>query len=213
VHPVVCMITNRRRLGERGEDALIRRVAAAARAGIHMIQIRERDMPDGALLALVTQAVNAVRGTRTRILVNDRVDVALAAGAHGVHLRGDSAPARRVRAVTPPSFLIGRSVHNRDEIVQVAAEGAVDYLLFGTVFDTTSKPNHPSAGLGGLTDAVTAAPRLPVLAIGGMTLDTVGQLPRTGCAGFAAIGQFTDVPESDIARTVTASLRAWDNQR
>ncbi|HVQ16156.1 MAG TPA: thiamine phosphate synthase [Vicinamibacterales bacterium] len=213
MHPVVCMITDRRRLGERAEVALIRRVAAAARAGIHMIQIRERDMPDGALLVLVTQAVEAVRGTRTRILVNDRVDVALAAGAHGVHLRGDSAPARRVRKVTPPSFLIGRSVHARDEIVQANAEGDVDYLLFGTVFDTTSKPNRPSAGLTGLTDAVSAAPRLPVLAIGGMTLDSVVQLPHTGCAGFAAIGQFADVPESDIARTVMAALAAWDNQR
>lgn len=207
------MITNRRRLGERAEDALIRRVAAAARAGIHMIQIRERDMPDGALLVLVTQAVEAVRGTRTRILVNDRVDVALAAGAHGVHLRGDSAPARRVRKVTPPSFLIGRSVHARDEIAQVAAEGDVDYLLFGTVFDTTSKPNRPSAGLAGLAYAVSAAPRLPVLAIGGMTLDSVVQLPDTGCAGFAAISQFADVPENDMARTVTAALRAWDNRK
>ena len=75
-------------------------------------------MPDGALLSLVTQAVEAVRGTRTRILVNDRVDVAIAAGAHGVHLRGDSAPARRVRRVAPPAFLIGRSVHARDEIAQ-----------------------------------------------------------------------------------------------
>lgn len=213
MHPVVCMITDRRRLGDGAEDALIRRVAAAARAGIHMIQIRERDLPDGALLSLVTRAVDAVRGTRTRILVNDRVDVALAAGAHGVHLRGDSAPARRVRTVTPPSFLIGRSVHARDEIAQAAAEGAVDYLLFGTVFDTTSKPHRPAAGLAGLADAVSTAPRLPVLAIGGMTLETIVQLPGAGCAGFAAIGQFADVPESDIARTVTAALAAWDNQR
>ena len=75
------MISDRRRLGERAGDALIRRVALAARAGIHLIQIRERDMPDGELLSLVMQAVEAVRGTRTRILVNDRVDVAIAAAA------------------------------------------------------------------------------------------------------------------------------------
>ena len=95
MHPVVYMITDRRRLGERAGAALIRRVAAAARAGMHLIQIRERDMSDGELLTLVMQAVEAVRGTRTRILVNDRVDVAMVAGAHGVHLRADSAPARR----------------------------------------------------------------------------------------------------------------------
>ena len=213
MHPVVCMITDRRRLGGGADDALIRRVAAAARAGIHLIQVRERDMPDGQLLSLVTQAVEAVRGTRTRILVNDRVDVAIAAGAHGVHLRGDSAPARRVRAVAPPAFLIGRSVHNRDEIARVCAEGDVDYLLFGTVFETASKPNRPEAGVAGLADAVHAARGVPVLGIGGMTLDTVGQLHHTGCAGFAAIGQFANVPENDMARTVTAALAAWDNQR
>jgi len=213
VHPVVCMITDRRRLGERAEAALIQRVAAAARAGIHLVQIRERDMADGELLTLVVHAVEAVRGTRTRILVNDRVDVAIAAGAHGVHLRSDSAPARRVRHVAPPAFLIGRSVHARDEIVQVCAEGDVDYLLFGTVFETASKPDRPQAGVAGLAAAVDAAKGVPVLGIGGMTLDTVGQLHHTGCAGFAAIGQFADVPESDVARTVTAALSAWDNQR
>lgn len=213
MHPVVYMITDRRRLGERAGAALIRRVAAAARAGMHLIQIRERDMSDGELLTLVMQAVEAVRGTRTRILVNDRVDVAMVAGAHGVHLRADSAPARRVRRVAPPSFLIGRSVHTRDEISQVCAEGDVDYLLFGTVFETASKPNLPQAGVAGLADAVDAAKGVPVLGVGGMTLDTVGQLHQTGCAGFAAIGQFADVPEHDIPRTVTAALGAWDNQR
>lgn len=101
MNPVVCMITDRRRLGERAEAALIRRVAAAAQAGIHLIQIRERDMADGELLTVVERAVEAVRGTRTRILVNDRVDIAMAAGAHGVHLRGDSAPARRVHQGGP----------------------------------------------------------------------------------------------------------------
>lgn len=211
--PVVCMITDRRRLGEHPEAALIRRIAAAARAGIHLIHVRERDMADGALLSLVTQAVEAVRGTRTRILVNDRIDVAMAAGAHGVHLRGNSPPAPRVRAVAPPSFLIGRSVHTRDEIAQVCADGDVDYLLFGTVFETASKPHGQQAGVTGLADAVHAAKGVPVLGVGGMTLDTVGPLHRTGCAGFAAIGQFADVPEDDMARTVTAALRAWDNQR
>ena len=105
----------------------------------------------------MVRAVAAVRGTRARILVNDRPDVALAAGAHGVHLRGDSAPARRVRAAVPPSFLIGRSVHSLDEIAQVSDEGSVDYLLFGTVFATASKPDRPASGIAGLAEAVNAA--------------------------------------------------------
>ena len=205
------MVTDRRRLGARGEEALIRRVGLAARAGIHLIQIRERDMADGALLALVRQAVSAVRGTRARVLVNDRVDVALAACAHGVHLRSDSVPAARARAVTPPGFLIGRSLHTRDEVVTMSAEGLVDYVLFGTVFSTTSKPNQAAAGAAGLRDAAIAARGLPVLAIGGVTTENTRQLAGTGCSGFAAIGQFADGPEEELAATVTAALAAWEN--
>jgi thiamine-phosphate diphosphorylase len=213
VHPVVCMITDRRRLGDSPERALIRRIAAAARAGVHLVQIRERDMAGRALLTLVTQAVEAVRGTRARVLVNDRLDVALAAGAHGVHLRGDSVPASRVRAMAPAAFLIGRSVHARDEIVRVVEEGAVDYLLFGTVFETASKPDRVAVGVVGLTEAVRAAARLPVLAVGGITVESVGRLAGTGCSGFAAIGQFADGPEDRLAATVTAALGAWENPR
>jgi len=213
VQPVVCLITDRRRLGSSPEAAVIRRIAIAARAGVHLIQVRERDMPDGALLTLVRQAVDAVRGTRARVLVNDRLDVALAAGAHGVHLRGDSVPALRVRAVTPATFLIGRSVHARDEIVRVAEEGAVDYLLFGTVFETASKPERAAAGVAGLTQAVDAAATVPILAVGGMTVASAGRLAGTRCSGFAAIGQFADGPEDRLAATVTAALAAWENPR
>lgn len=212
MHPVVCMITDRRRLGQGAEDALVRRAAAAARAGVHLIQVRERDMADGELLALVARIVAATRGTRTRVLVNDRFDIAVAAVAHGVHLRGDSVDATRVRAVTPPGFLIGRSVHSREEITRVAGEGGLDYLLFGTVFETASKPGHQGAGVEGLAAAVKAAGSLPVLAVGGMTTGSARRLPATGCAGFAAIGQFSDVDERDLAAAVTASLAAWDNR-
>jgi len=205
------MITDRRRFGQQGEAILIRRVAIAAQAGAHLVQIRERDMTDSALLALAVRAVEAVRGTRTRILVNDRWDVAVAAGAHGVHLRADSAPARRVRAAVPPSFLIGRSVHSRDEIIRVRDEGGLDYLLFGTVFATESKPGLPAAGIAALGEAVNEARELPVLAVGGVTLTTAVQLARTGCAGFAAIGQFADDAEADFHGTVAAALAAWEN--
>ena len=211
--PVVCMITDRRRLGPHAEGALIRRVGLAARAGIHLIQVRERDMADGALLALVRQAVAAVRGTQARVLVNDRVDVALAAGAHGVHLRSDSVAGARVRAVTPPGFLLGRSIHTRDDVVTLSTEGVVDYGLFGTVFPTASKPSQATAGAAGLREAVEAARGLPVLAIGGVRIDNARHLAGTGCSGFAAIGQFSDGPEEDLPAVVTAALAAWQNPR
>lgn len=211
--PVVCMITDRRRLGPHAGEAVVRRVGVAARAGIHLVQIRERDMADGALVALVEQAVAAVRGTRARVLVNDRVDIALAAGAHGVHLRSDSVPAVSVRKMTPPAFLIGRSVHTRDEVAALAAEGAVDYVLFGAVFQTTSKPGQAASGIAGFLNAADAAGGLPVLAVGGMTIENVRRLAGTGCSGFAAIGEFSDGPEDRLAATVTAALTAWENSR
>jgi thiamine-phosphate pyrophosphorylase len=209
----VCLITDRLRLGPDAEAALIRRAAVAARAGVHLIQVRERDMADGALCSLVERVVEATRGTSTRVLVNDRFDVAIAAGAHGVHLRGDSVPAARVRAAAPASFLIGQSVHSSDEIAQATRERCVDYLLFGTVFETASKPNRAAAGIAGLAAAVAAAGPVPVLAIGGITNASARQLPVTDCAGFAAIGQFADVREDDLAATMTAALAAWDNSR
>src|SRR5262245_39608437 len=126
------MISDRRRFGDRGEDALVLAVAAAARAGVGLVQVRGRALDGRALVRLVSRCVEAARGTRTRVLVNDRIDVALAAGASGVHLRGDSVPAPRVRAITPPAFVIGRSVHSVDESRRVADEGGLDYLMFGT---------------------------------------------------------------------------------
>lgn len=190
------MITDRRRFA--AEDALVRRVAAVAAAGVNLVQVRERDMEARDLSRLVTRCVTAVRNTRTRILVNDRLDVALTSGAHGVHLRGDSMPASRARALAPIGFLIGRSVHTVAEAVTAHAEGGLDYLLFGAVFATASKPGQPPAGVQPLADVVGATP-LPVLAVGGISSDTAPQLAGAGCAGFAAIGWFADGDEATVA--------------
>src|SRR6476660_7991319 len=158
------MISDRRRFGERSDDALVAAVGAAAAAGIDLVQIRERDLDARALTSLVTRCLDAARRTRTRVLVNDRLDVALMTGAHGVHLRGDSMPASRVRAIAPAGFLIGRSVHGVDEAARVSDEGGLDYLLFGSVFSTASKPGVAPAGVGVLTEVVEST-TLPVLAV------------------------------------------------
>src|SRR5436190_22102590 len=200
--PVVCLITDRARVGM--AEGAVERVRWAARAGVHLVQVRERDLDGGPLTALVRRCVEAVRRSAARVLVNDRLDVALAAGAHGVHLRADSMPARRVRTMCPPGFLIGRSVHARAEAIDAAAAGGLDYLLFGTVFPTASKPGREAAGASALADVVAAAP-IPVLAVGGMTADKVGDVAAAGAAGFAAIGMFADGSEAEIWRTV----RSW----
>jgi len=155
-----------------------------------MIQVRERDLNDRVLTALVRRIVAAVAGSDARVLVNDRTDIAMAAGAAGVHLRGDSPPASRVRAMVPPGFTIGRSVHRLDEIDAAADEGGCDYLMFGTVFPSAGKPaGHPVAGVAGLADAVRRSP-LPVIAIGGVTREREPDIARAGAAGLAAVGRF-----------------------
>jgi thiamine-phosphate diphosphorylase len=182
-------VTDRRRF-DLSPSALVAHAARAARGGVHVIQVRERDLEGRALAALVADVVQAVSGTRTRVVVNDRADVAIAAGAHGVHLRGDSYPAARVRAIAPAGFIVGRSVHSDAEIDTESASGACDYLTFGTVFASAGKPGgHPVAGLEALRAACSRT-ALPVIAIGGVEESRLGDIERTGAAGFAAVGMF-----------------------
>ena len=180
------MITDRRRLPDPGPDAILLQVRRAAASGIQLVQIRERDLDGRALYDLCQRAVAIVAGSATRVIVNDRLDVALAAKAHGVQLRSGSFPAARVRRVVPRGFLIGQSVHAPAE---AAAAWAADFLLFGTVFATASKPGLSPAGLQQLSDTVRATP-VPVLAVGGVTATNVPQLLEAGAAGFAAITMF-----------------------
>ena len=209
MRPVVYLITDRRRAGDGWETRLPARVEAAARAGIDLVQVREADLDGGALVRLVDACMAAVAGTRTRVLVNDRLDVALAASAHGVHLRGDAPDARRVRAMTPRGFLVGRSVHSAAEAHGAAAGGGLDYLMFGTVFATGSKPGRAPCGPGVLAEAAAAA-GLPVLAVGGITLDRVPAVAAAGAAGVAAVGLFAEGETEGLRRTAAAIRRMFD---
>ena len=207
--PVICLITDRHRLGEAWEPAFIQRVRAAARAGVHLIQVRERDLAGGALARLTEECLDAVRGTRARVVVNDRLDVALAVSAHGVHLRGDSIDAARIKRIAPPGFLIGRSVHSVEEALAVSGNGAVDYLVFGSVFETRSKPGREAAGLHAL-DAVSTSTTVPVLAVGGISASHAGAVARAGASGIAAIGLFADAPLDAVQGIVGQITSAFD---
>ncbi len=188
----------------------------AADAGIDLIQVRERGLSDRDLLRLVAENLAAVRHTAARVLVNSRIDISLAAGAHGVHLPSSAPPASRVRRITPDDFLIGRSVHSQAEAEAAQADGGCDYLTFGTVFATTSKPaDHPIAGLATLR-AVCHAVRLPVLAIGGIARERMPEIAQARAAGMAAIGLFADISvrESEGMRSLVNGLRAdYDSGR
>ena len=182
-------VTDRVRFGLSPAE-LVNRVVRAVSTGADVVQVRERDLDDRRLLLLTQQIVTALNGTAARVVVNDRADVAVAAGAHGVHLRGDSPPASRVRAILPAGFLLGRSVHSLAEIDAAVADGACDYLMFGTVFPSAGKPQgHPVAGLEALRDACRRSP-IPVIAIGGIDSSRLAEIAQSGAAGFAAIAMF-----------------------
>ena len=190
---MVCLVTDSRRLAAAGASFDARRACLAAQtrfavdAGVDLIQLRERDLDAADLAVLAADLRAATRTTSTRFVVNDRLDVALAAGADGVHLRGDSIPIEKARQITPPGFLIGRSVHSVDEAT--AAAGA-DYLVAGTMFSSASKPGQTQwLGIEGLR-AIVAAVTIPVLAIGGIAGERVGDVAQAGAAGFAAIELF-----------------------
>lgn len=203
---MLCLVTDRRRLGAAlgleasgWIDALRTQVVAAATAGIDLVQVREADLETGALVHLVRAIVNDLKGTPTRVLVNDRLDVAWAAGAAGVHLKERSFPAQAARAVSAPGFWIGRSVHA--EPIQALA-GDVDYLIAGTVLPTVSKPSAPCLGWEGLTKVVKAAGGRPVLAIGGIDLSSISLVAATGSAGVAAIGAFIPPAGDELSEFV-----------
>lgn len=182
----------------------------ASRAGVDLIQLREPALDAAALSALVVQLVELTHTTKTRVVVNDRVDVALACGAGGVHLRGDSIPPERARSIAPPGFLIGQSVRGVDEAVRAARH--VDYLIAGTVFPTTSKPGlRQHLGVEGLS-AIARAARVPVLAIGGVSMDRIEAVAGAGAAGIAAIGLF-DAEGETLVSVAREARRRFDSMR
>jgi thiamine-phosphate pyrophosphorylase len=169
---------------------------------VDLVQVRECGLDDASLLALTEGIRDALGGTEARVLVNDRVDVALAAAVAGVHLPASAVACGRIRAIVPDSFLVGRSVHSVGEALAAAADGACDYLVFGTVFESQSKPaGHPIAGVDALAE-VCAAVSIPVLAIGGITAERVPDIARAGAAGLAAIGLFAAGEEQALRNTV-----------
>ncbi len=166
-------------------------IESSARRGVDWIQVRERDLPVRGLLELARAAGARVRPFGTRLLVNARLDVALAAGAHGVHLPADSPSVASLRRVVPAGFLFAVSTHTIGEVVRAEREGA-DLAVFGPVYPTASKPGLDRIpGLDGLR-AACAAVAMPVAALGGVTRGRAGACFRAGAAAVAGIGMYQD---------------------
>lgn len=196
-------ISDRRSLPSAGLD-MTDWLRALGEAGIGAVQIREKDLEDGALYDLARIARETVPPA-TRVLVNGRLDVALAAGADGAHLPADGLPAAPLRARFGTDVLLGRSTHSAEKVERARDEG-VDYVVFGPVYPTPGK-GEP-VGLAALTRAVrVAGPGVPVFALGGVTLQRFGEVAAAGAAGVAAIRLFQDAAGlSSVARAARESF-------
>ena len=179
---------------------ILRLVRAAVDADVPLVQIREKSLHARVLYELVARAAEITRGSKTRLLVNDRSDIARAAGADGVHLTTQSLPAEVVRNIFGAEFLIGVSTHSLDE-ARAARVGGADFVVFGPVFETESKRAYGEPqGLDKLAEVTRALGGFPVVAIGGVTLDNVDECFQAGARGIAAIGMFTNA--ENMSKTV-----------
>ena len=194
---------------------LLNKIAEAARAGVDYIQLREKDLPTRELEMLAREAVYILRQLRTgnrelrtALLINSGTDIALAAGADGVHLRSDDITPPEVRAVwekcgagasarglSPREPLIGVSCHSPEEVKQAEADGA-NFAVFSPVFEKKDVPNAHPAGLAQLREACKV--QIPVLALGGITLENAKSCLEAGTAGIAAIRLFQEHDIKDV---------------
>jgi thiamine-phosphate pyrophosphorylase len=203
--------------------ALLEKIAEAALAGVDYIQLREKDLSARDLEILARGAVAALRSLplrigdreqstnpRTRLLINSRADVALTASADGVHLRADDLSPSAVRnlislsahrPLTTDHFFISASGHSIEDVLRAESEAA-DFAVFAPVFGKHQSPGTKPAGLAALQEACRA--KIPVLALGGVTLDNAESCLRAGAAGIAAIRLFQQNKIEDVVRALRA---------
>jgi thiamine-phosphate pyrophosphorylase len=211
--PIICYVTGRKSLAEGdGTAGVLGKIRAAIAAGVDWVQIREKDLSGRELLGLAREAVTAAGGAR--VIVNDRLDVALAAGAAGVHLGRESLGARDVLRWckgrgenAPADFLVGVSCHSLQEALEADSAGAA-YIFFGPVFDTPSKRGMGEPhGVVRLAETCRSV-KIPVLAIGGVSEENAGECIRAGAEGIAAIRMFQDARDPAATKDVVERLRA-----
>lgn len=182
---------------------LLKLIEAAVAARISLVQVREKHLTASAVYELARQAAVITRDSSTRLLINDRADIAAAAGASGVHLTGRSMEAAVIRQSFGADFLIGVSTHSLAQARQARAGGA-DFVVFGPVFETASKQIYGApVGLDGLKEVALDLWPFPVLALGGVTTGNARDCIQAGAAGIAGISLFSQVSDlQSIVRLV-----------
>jgi thiamine-phosphate pyrophosphorylase len=211
--PITYLITSGETSSATGPESeefrrLLALVRAAAEARVTLVQLREKELSGRVLYELAAAAAHIARGSETRILVNDRADIARAAGCDGVHLTTSSLAASDVRRVFGADFLIGVSAHTPEE-ARAARDGGADFAVFGPVFDTPSKRAYgPPVGLEALTKVAHELSPFPLVALGGVGFEQVMDVWRAGAAGVAGIRLYAN--GQNLARTVHLIGRAFD---
>lgn len=203
--PYICLITPGKLTPSNfNADAsmLLETIREACQAGVNMVQIREKGLPGRMLFELATRAIDITSALGATLLINDRADVALAAGADGVHLPENSVPLNVLREGLAAGMIVGVSTHSTQAVSHALEQGA-DYVLWGPVFETPGK--GPAKGLTELSDVVAAARGGDVIAVGGIDEDNAVQILEAGAAGVAAIRTLNDPSSRD---RLLASLRA-----
>jgi len=180
---------------------------ATLAGGCRMIQLREKEWPSGRLLPLAERMRDRCRRAGATFIVNDRVDLALAVGADGVHLGQDDLPPRAARPLLRPGMVLGRSTHSVGQAREAQVEGA-DYIAVGSMFPTRTKPNFQLVGPE-LIRAIRPETRSPLVGIGGVTRENVAEVIRAGADGVAVISAVCGAPDPAAAtREFLAAIRA-----
>ena len=203
--PCLCLVTDRS-VGD--PKTLVSRVAQAVEGGVDLVQLREKDLPGGVLLELAQEIKQAI-GDRAALVVNERIDVALAAGGLGVQLGEEALPVQTARRILGPEFLIGRSVHSVDGAIVAEGQGA-DFLVVGTMYASNSHPGAEPAGPT-LVQHITRSCTLPVIGIGGITTGNLDAVLSAGACGVAAITSILASPDPrGAAKALKQALdQAW----
>ncbi len=197
--PRLYLVTDRRATGGR---PLAEVVDAAIEGGVDAVQLREKDLSTRELLAVAQELREVTQRRGARLLINDRIDVAIAVGADGVHLPGDSFAVADARELLGGDRTIAVSIHSRADLARAAG---ADFAVFGPVFDTPSKRQYGSPqGVDGLR-AISAAASLPIVAIGGIDETNAAAVAAAGCAGIAVIRSILAAPDP---RAAAVALRS-----
>lgn len=189
--PITCLITKGEATPENFPDQasqIVATIKLAVEAEILFVQLREKHITARQLFELAARAVSITKKSNTKLLVNGRVDVAVAVGADGVHLPEDGVPVAAVCALNRSPFIIGASVHDLEAAFASRNDGA-DFVMFGPVFDS---PGKNGVGVHKLKEICDAMEDFPVIAVGGIESENIADVLKSGAAGYAAIRYLND---------------------